>query len=94
MCSSDLAAPFFRVFNPSSQGQKFDPEGRYVRRWCPELARLPDKWLHSPWEAPGSVVEDAGIAWGRTYPRPIVSHSAARIGALEAFSRFRRPSGP
>src|SRR5262249_55667101 len=87
-CGAD-ATPYFRVFNPVTQGEKFDPKGRYVRRWCPELAKLPDRWLHHPWEAPLAVLRRAGIEIGRTYPEPIVSHTIAREVALEAFSRLK-----
>lgn len=79
------AAPYFRIFNPVSQGTKFDADGEYVRRWVPELKRLPDRWLHSPWEAPAEVRADAGVQLGKTYPRPIVDHAAARDAALGAF---------
>lgn len=79
------AAPYFRIFNPVSQGTKFDASGEYVRRWVPELKRLPDRWLHSPWEAPPGVRADAGVQLGKTYPRPIVGHAEARDAALAAF---------
>ena len=88
-CGAD-AAPYFRIFNPVSQGEKFDPRGDYVRTWCPELAKLPDRWLHRPWEAPPSELKRAGIELERDYPRPIVSHAIAREVALEAFSRIKR----
>lgn len=78
------AAPYFRIFNPVTQGEKFDPQGHYVRRWVPELRALPQKWLHAPWTAPSSVLSEAGIMLGRTYPRPIVDHSFARARALDA----------
>jgi deoxyribodipyrimidine photo-lyase len=84
-CGAD-AAPYFRVFNPVSQGEKFDPRGAYVRKWCPELARLPDEWLHRPWEAPDEVLTSAGVELGRTYPYPIVRHAIAREVALAAFA--------
>ncbi len=87
-CGAD-AAPYFRVFNPVSQGEKFDPQGLYVRRWCPEIAKLPDKWLHRPWEAPAEVRTLAGVDLGRTYPDPIVSHAIAREVALEAFAKIK-----
>jgi deoxyribodipyrimidine photo-lyase len=87
-CGAD-AAPYFRVFNPVSQGEKFDPEGTYVRRWCPELAKLPNDWLHRPWEAPGEVRAQAGVGLDRTYPSPIVSHAIAREVALEAFGKIK-----
>ena len=87
-CGAD-AAPYFRVFNPTSQGEKFDPHGDYVRKWCPELARLPDKWLHQPHAAPPAILRAAGVELGRTYPEPIVSHAIAREVALEAFARIK-----
>ena len=79
------AAPYFRVFNPVLQGEKFDPEGDYVKAWAPELARLPSKWIHRPWEAPTAVLTDAGVTLGETYPRPIVDHDFARKRALETY---------
>ena len=86
-CGAD-AAPFFRIFNPVKQGEKFDPEGKYVRQWVPELARLADAWIHQPWEAPPAALAEAGIALGRSYPRPIVSHRVSREVALEAYRRI------
>jgi deoxyribodipyrimidine photo-lyase len=88
-CGAD-AAPFFRIFNPVLQGEKFDPGGAYVRRWVPELLSLPDRWIHRPWEAPGSVIERAGVVLGKTYPRPVVDHASARGRALDSFARIRR----
>jgi len=85
-CGAD-AAPFFRIFNPVSQGEKFDPEGGYVRRWVPELARLPDRWIHQPSQAPPDMLAAAGVELGRTYPRPIVSLLVSREVALEAYRR-------
>ena len=78
------AAPYFRVFNPVTQGEKFDADGRYVRTWVPELERLPDRWLHAPWTAPPEVLRQAGVRLGHDYPRPIVDHAEARLRALEA----------
>ena len=83
-CGAD-PAPFFRVFNPVLQGRKFDPDGSYVRRYVPELERLPDRYVHEPWSAPAEVLAKAGVTLGRTYPKPIVDHGAARDRALEAF---------
>lgn len=88
-CGAD-AAPYFRVFNPVLQGRKFDPDGAYVRRWVPELAALPDRWLYEPFKAPASVLKDAAIKLGKTYPRPIVDHEAARTRALMAYDKTRR----
>jgi deoxyribodipyrimidine photo-lyase len=78
------ASPWFRIFNPVTQGRKFDADGAYVRRWAPELRRLPDKWLHAPWEAPTEVLHQAGVRLGHDYPRPIVDHAEARDRALAA----------
>ncbi|TCS15048.1 deoxyribodipyrimidine photo-lyase [Caulobacter sp. BK020] len=75
------AAPYFRIFNPIAQGQKFDPAGTYVRRWVPELASLPDALIHEPWKAPAQLEP----ATRRLYGEPIVGHSAARERALEAY---------
>lgn len=88
-CGAD-AAPFFRVFNPQLQGEKFDPAGRYVKRWCPELAAVPPRWIHAPWKAPSAVLAEAGVALGRTYPFPLVDHSEARARALDAFAEMGR----
>lgn len=87
-CGAD-AAPYFRVFNPMSQGEKFDPNGDYIRRWVPEIANLPDKYLNRPWEAPSELLENCGIQLGKTYPRPIVDHAQARLRALEAYASIR-----
>lgn len=84
------AAPFFRIFNPISQGEKFDKEGRYVRRWVPEIAQLPNKYLHKPWEAPPLILREAGIVLGRDYPEPVVNHKMAREDALAAFGSIKK----
>ncbi|MEM1411617.1 MAG: FAD-binding domain-containing protein, partial [Pseudomonadota bacterium] len=84
-CGAD-AAPYFRIFNPMLQGQKFDPKGVYVRRWVPELAGLPDKYLHTPWEAPDDVLRQAGVILGKTYPHPIIEHKTGRQRALDALA--------
>lgn len=83
------ASPYFRIFAPVLQGKKFDEAGEYVRRWVPELAGLPDSFIHAPWEAPTAVLARAGVALGENYPRPIVDHAAARAAALEAFRQMR-----
>lgn len=88
-CGAD-AAPYFRVFNPVSQGEKFDPSGAYVRRWIPELAALPDRWIHKPWEAPEHVLQDTGMDLGSTYSWPIVDHGEARTRALIALQKLKR----
>jgi deoxyribodipyrimidine photo-lyase len=84
-CGAD-AAPYFRIFNPMIQGQKFDPHGDYVRRWVPELAGLPAAWIHKPWQAPASLLTESGVDLGKTYPQPIVIHETARKRALAAFT--------
>jgi len=87
-CGAD-AAPFFRIFNPITQGQKFDPAGAYVRRWVPELSRLPDSVLHEPWTADAAILRAAGVTLGVTYPRPIVDHAMARARALGALQSLK-----
>ena len=88
-CGAD-AAPYFRIFNPMLQGEKFDTDGAYVRRWVPEIAGLPDKLLHTPWAAKAIDLKDAGIELGRTYSRPIVDHEFARKRALAAYRDIRQ----
>jgi deoxyribodipyrimidine photo-lyase len=87
------AAPFFRIFNPIAQGEKFDPKGDYIRRWIPELAGLPGPLIHAPWTATPIDLAAAGVCLGRTYPQPIVDHASARSRALDAL-RSLRPSPP
>ena len=84
------ASPFFRIFNPVTQGMKFDPRGAYVRRWIPELAALPDAHLHAPWTAPEAVLEAAHVRPGRDYPLPVIDHAKARLRALEALKAIRQ----
>lgn len=88
-CGAD-AAPYFRVFNPITQGEKFDKAGEYTRHWVPELEALPDKYLFKPWEAPPLVMQEAGIELGRDYPEPIVDVKASRQNALDAFASIKR----
>jgi deoxyribodipyrimidine photo-lyase len=80
------AQPYFRVFNPVSQAQKFDPDGAYVRRFVPEVAGLSDAYLHAPWEAPEDERRRAGIVLGETYPAPIVDLKLGRTRALEVYA--------
>jgi len=87
-CGAD-AAPYFRIFAPVTQGEKFDPEGGYVRRWVPELAAMPAKFIHQPWSAPPDVLAKAGVRLGENYPRPVVDHAQARAAALAAFKALR-----
>jgi deoxyribodipyrimidine photo-lyase len=87
-CGAD-AAPYFRVFNPVLQGEKFDADGAYVRRYVPELARLDPRYIHRPWEAPENALREAGVRLGENYPRPIVDHAKARARALTAYEARR-----
>lgn len=84
------AAPYFRIFNPTLQGQKFDPEGSYVRKWVPELKNLPSKYIHDPWNAPQEILAKSGVRLGENYPYPIVDHSHQREKALEAFKKLSK----
>ena len=70
------------------QGEKFDPKGEYVRRWCPELKKLPDKYIHAPFDADGGVLAEAGVTLGRDYPKPMVDHAEARAAALAAYRKI------
>ena len=79
------AAPYFRIFNPILQGKKFDPTGKYIRRWIPELANVPDKFIHTPWEMPLDIQSQVNIIIGKDYPKPIVDHAEARERALIAY---------
>jgi deoxyribodipyrimidine photo-lyase len=87
-CGAD-AAPYYRIFNPMLQSQRFDPHRRYIRQWVPELARLSDKWLHQPWLASAAELTAAGITLGKTYPKPIVDFAASRDAALAGYQRMR-----
>ena len=83
------ASPYFRIFNPVTQGERYDVDGAYVRRWVPELAKLDDAFIHQPWTASADVLAKAGITLGETYPAPIVDHGEARARALAAFAALR-----
>ncbi len=83
------AAPYFRIFAPVTQGEKFDPEAVYVRRWVPEIARLPNSVIHAPWTAPDAILKTAGVVLGKTYPHPIVDHAAARQLALAGYEKVK-----
>ncbi|MEM7540544.1 MAG: deoxyribodipyrimidine photo-lyase [Pseudomonadota bacterium] len=87
-CGAD-AAPYFRIFNPITQGQKFDSKGHYVRRWIPELAALPDEVLHAPWQASDEVLASAKVRLGLDYPEPMVDHKVGRERALGALAQFK-----
>ena len=83
------AAPYFRIFNPVTQGQRFDPQGDYIRQWVPELARLPNKWLHQPWAAPAQLLQQHGLHLNQDYPSPIVDLSTGRQAALAAWESIK-----
>lgn len=85
-CGTD-AVPYFRIFNPTLQGKKFDPHGDYVRRWLPELALVPDRFIHTPWEMTTAQQREAGVMIGRHYPAPLVDHDFARKRALAALGK-------
>jgi deoxyribodipyrimidine photo-lyase len=87
-CGAD-AAPYFRVFNPVLQGEKFDPDGTYIRRWVPELAALPAPAIHQPWRATPLELKDAAVELGTTYPKPIIDHRKGRERALAAYAKVR-----
>ena len=84
-CGAD-AAPYFRVFNPVTQGQKFDTDGKYTRHYVPELADMPSKYLFNPFDAPADVLQRAGVSLGKSYPHPLVDVKASRLRALDHFA--------
>ncbi len=90
------AQPYFRIFNPVTQGERYDPEGAWVRRWVPELGRLPSKYIHAPFRSPPSVLEAAGVRLGETYPEPIIDLDVARARFLAVAESYLRapPSEP
>ncbi len=83
------AAPYFRIFNPITQGEKFDSGGQYTKKFVPELQKLPNKYLFAPWDAPKDILEDAGIVLGTTYPMPMIDIKTSRNKALEAYDRIK-----
>jgi deoxyribodipyrimidine photo-lyase len=87
--SGAYAAPCFRIFNPFGQGEKFDPDGDYIRQWLPELMRLPNQWIHRPGEASEAVLDNAGVRLGTGYPWPVVEHRAGRERALAALKSMK-----
>ena len=87
-CGAD-AAPYFRVFNPMTQSEKFDAKGEYIRKWVPELAGLSNDAIHAPWEQPEIVLRAAGVILGKDYPEPMVDHKVAREAALAAFKNLK-----
>ena len=87
-CGAD-AAPYFRIFNPVTQGQKFDKTGDYTRKYVPELKNMPEKYLFNPWEAPQAVLEQAGVVLGENYPQPVIDIKQSRERALNAFQDLK-----
>ncbi len=88
-CGAD-AAPYFRIFNPIIQGEKFDPDGKYIKRFIPELNKLPKKFIHEPWKADSAILKNSDIKLGDTYPNPIVDHKFARERALNKYAELRK----
>ena len=87
-CGAD-AAPYFRIFNPVSQGQRFDPQGDYVRHWVPELAAIQGKQIHAPWTLDQTALNAVGITLGDSYPQPLVDLKGSRQRALDAYQQIR-----
>ena len=84
------AQPYFRIFNPVSQSEKFDADGKFIRRYCPELDKLPTRYIHAPWEAPAMELQMAGVRLGQTYPRPCVDHALAREKTLQRYAVVKK----
>ena len=91
-CGAD-AAPYFRIFNPVLQGEKFDPKGEYVRQWVPELRDMPEQYIHKPWEASPLILKAAGVTLGKTYPEPLIGLKEGRERALEAYQDMKKAAG-
>jgi deoxyribodipyrimidine photo-lyase len=87
------AQPYFRIFNPVTQSEKFDPQGKFIRRYLPQLAALPDKLIHAPWQARPIDLQAAGLELGPHYPWPVVAHDAARAKTLERYAVVKAPPG-
>ncbi|QPC45951.1 cryptochrome/photolyase family protein [Mangrovibacillus cuniculi] len=83
------ASPYFRIFNPTVQSKKFDKSGEYIKKWVPELAGIPEKYIHEPWTAPDHILKDAGVKLGVDYPSPMVDHKAARERALAKYQEIK-----
>jgi deoxyribodipyrimidine photo-lyase len=88
-CGAD-AAPYYRIFNPVLQAERFDPQRTYIRQWIPELAKLPDRWIHRPWTASAKTLAEAGVRLGRTYPKPIVDLRRTRDQAMRAYDHIQK----
>ena len=83
------AVPYFRIFNPVTQGLKFDPDGSFIRQFVPELEHVPTKYIFAPWNAPQDILATSGVVLGETYPNPIVDLKISREKALEAFATLK-----
>lgn len=88
------AQPYFRIFNPVTQSEKFDPHGKFIRRYLPQLSQLPDKWIHAPWLSPSAVLSAADVELGRHYPRPVVHHDEARKRTLQRYAVVKKTEDP
>ena len=88
-CGAD-AAPYYRIFNPVLQAKRFDPQRRYIRQWVPEIAALPDRWIHQPWAAPEHILHESGVQLGVNYPKPVVDLGESRQRALTAYAQLPR----
>jgi deoxyribodipyrimidine photo-lyase len=83
------AQPYFRIFNPITQSERFDPKGKFIRRYIPELSKLPDKFIHAPWTLPPLEAQTTNFVVGRDYPAPIVDHAVQREQALAMYKKIR-----
>ena len=83
------AQPYFRIFNPVTQSERFDPQGKFIRRYVPELADVPDKFIHAPWTMPLSVQKSCGVIVGEHYPAPVVEHAVQRLAALQLYGKIK-----
>jgi len=90
-CGAD-AAPYYRIFNPILQAERFDPYREYIRRWIPEIAALPNRWIHQPWLAPARILAEANVRLGKSYPRPVVELIRSRNAALRAYDHIQQAS--
>ncbi|MDO9290447.1 MAG: FAD-binding domain-containing protein, partial [Hydrogenophaga sp.] len=86
------AQPYFRIFNPVTQSERFDPQGKFIRRYLPQLASLPDACIHAPWQAHELELAAAGVELGKTYPRPVVDHAEARERTLLRYAVVKKPN--
>ena len=87
------AQPYFRIFNPITQSEKFDADGKFIRRYLPQLAKLTGKQIHAPWLQPANVLKQAGVVLGTDYPQPVVQHDEARKRTLERYAVVKKTAG-